>query len=118
MASLALGLKWMGAEAYKEVYSIPGVPFVIKLYDCEEDVGYDSANPHLTPFEDRVVKFVYKDVMLAIQPKVCETDRAVNIAYKRLVRKYGRNTLEEYDVHKYNVGLVGNKAMIFDYWVE
>lgn len=113
-----IGLEQIGSGTYKVAYSMPGLPFVVKLHDEEVYVEVDSPDPNKTPFPHRIVKHVLQDTMLIIQPKVEDTDEANEIAYKRLEKQYGYETLCKYDVHQGNVGLRNNRAVIFDFYVD
>lgn len=111
----ALGLEKIGGGVYKVAYSMPDLPFVVKIHDEEEYVDFDSPDPDLTPFAHKIVRHTFQDRMLIIQPKVDSSYLANQVAFKQLEEEYGFELLNEYDVHDGNVGLLNGEAVIFDF---
>ena len=112
------GAKWIDNGTYKEVYQIPGLPFVFKVLDEEEYALNESSNPGETPFPEFILEDVFRDVMLIIQPLVDTSDEAVDSAYEQLKVLFGEPRLNDYDVHSGNVGQLNGSPVIFDYWVD
>ena len=113
-----LGLERIGSGTYKVAYSMPDLPFVVKIHDEEEYVDLDSSDPDRTPFAHKIVRHTFQDKMLIIQPKVDDSWQANEDAYEQLEKEYGQELLNQYDVHQGNVGLLDGKAVIFDFWVD
>ncbi len=112
-----LGLEKIGGGVHKVAYSMPDLPFVVKIHEEEEYVDFDSPDPDRTPFAHKVVRHTFQDRMLIIQPKVDDSYEAGSDAYGQLKKEYGFELLNEYDVHQGNVGLLNGEAVIFDFCV-
>lgn len=110
-----LGLEEIGGGEYKVAYSMPDLPFVVKIHDEEEYVDFDSPDPDLTPFAHKIVRHTFQDRMLIIQPKVDISDLAIEMAFRQLEQEFGPKLLYQYDVHSGNVGFLNGEAVIFDF---
>lgn len=105
-----LNYKIIGEGTYKLVLSKKSVDFVIKIYHTGS-VDDQIVNEH--NFKKHLVKSIYNDGMIHIQPKAKRNSKRK--AYKFFEDKFGRLYCEMNDIHSENVGWIDDQPVIFDY---
>ncbi len=112
---ISAGFRSVGRGSFKTAYAKSDLPLVVKVFYDFEDKELDTPSAKPRSIRSHIIKNVYRDVMMMIQPLVDTSSEAKSIARRSLIDIYGAHICNRYDVSSDNVGLVDGEPVIFDY---
>ena len=110
-----IGFEFIGSGCFKRAYACEKRNVVVKLYYHYDNKWKDTPSKKPESIKNHIIKNLFRDVMIMIQPLVDNSQDSAWEAEQILEGIYGEKTCHEYDIKESNVGLVDGEPVIFDY---